>query len=356
MPTYLKPIIYLNSVHQPMGTDEFIDPVTIPLSATPANQLRASPDGLYVGPILGLATYYVGSSGVDGSPNDGTKTLPYKTLDYCLQQLTTLTLTSTVVIALKAGETFTMPNSVNNYGNITFAFWGDPQYGDFDGPQITGPSGSILPEYMADLLRPTIVPMFQSGSTGTTGVVCLENPNGGPTTVQFRGVQLNILGGVHVSGAVDFVNSINNAQTNVIVRGSIINITDPASLFGFFGIEASCRPCFLYQYCSQFLVVGIKVSDSSSTPNLLARKQFIKFYPDFLGNYQSGLDLLGGTALLNLNWTDVPSISNAPNAGKTNLGTFPVLTDPSFGLANYFFNLTRDQQARPLNVVSGRLF
>jgi hypothetical protein len=60
-----------------------------------------------------------------------------------------------------------------------------------------------------------------------------------------------------------------------------------------------------------------------------------------------------GSGILNLSWTDTEALT--VTTGKTNLGTFPANFDLSYGIRNYFFGLQKDQQSRPLNVISPRL-
>lgn len=359
MKTLHNPLHYRSatSTHEPMGTDEFVGPQYIALSDVPYNQLRSYSDGLYVGNRLPLEVYYIAASGVD-APDRGTKALPFKTLNYCLTTLLSLSpsniYNSDVIIALKAGETFSMPNSMYMYGGtLTLTFWGDAQYGDFNSPAINGAS----PWVMADLNRPIIAAALQPSTVGgTTGFILVGDPFYRNVGLVFQGVQVNLFNGAHSTGAVDFVSIVSSCRGTVTLKGAIVNITDTSSVFGFMGMEPSTKGR-LYQYASQFRVLNTLVAAGAPADQLLCRKWFIKFYPDFNGNHQDGLDLFGGapgSALLELSWSDVASVLVVP--GKSNLGTYPVLNDAATGLANYFYNLTRDQQSRPLNCLTSRLF
>lgn len=352
------PVVVYDSVtktHRPLGAGESIDTSNIGISGVGYNVLRNFPDGLYVGPLLPQPVFYVAAAGVDGPPNDGSKALPFKTIEYVLEYLVNLDhgiYTSSVIVALKAGETFVTVNSLSCYGNLQLTFYGDPNYGDFNSPLV---NGTTVPGDMADLQRPIINVGIASGTSGQAGFVLIQTPGSVDREIILQGIQLNLPAGNHLTGAVDFISGLRGTRTSLQLLGAIINVTDNTAIFGLLGLECGSWGN-VYQRCSQLRINNILVSDATSTPNLLARKWLFKFYPDYRGAGEEGLELFGGapgSALMNLSWSDVAS---NPVGTSSSLGTYPLLQDPNFGLANYFFNLTRDQQNRPLNVSSGRLF
>jgi hypothetical protein len=362
--TLHKPIIYqpLKSTHEETGVGDFLDPLSIALSIRSTNQLKAvAGDGLYVGAYLAKSVYYVAAAGTD-DPAHGDKATPFKTLDYCISVIMaqSFPLTATVYVALKAGETFPISNSYAlTGGRLVLTFFGDPQYGDFDSPPV---NGSTKPAYMADLQRPIINASIAAGVTGTAGFVMLgpidslSLSSAKPSAIELIGVKVNLAGGPHSSGQVDFIGCENGAEGSVSMHGAIVNITDVNAVFGFIGVEANSSVS-ISQFASQLQVLGNLVAAGAATDQLVARKWFFKFYPDFLGNQQTGLDLFGGTpgsGFMRLSWSDTSSLPVAPS--KFNQATYPVLNDPAAGMTNYFFNLTRDQQQRAQNVWSSRPF
>src|SRR5262249_50149821 len=164
-PTLLPPIVYSNQVHRPLGSNEAVDPASIALSARDGNLIQRAPDGLYVGLNLDQPTYYIdGNAGVD-IPTSCPKGQPYKTLEYCLYQLNAKSpnlryYCSTANVALKAGQTYTFDTTFINGGDLTFTFWGDTKYGDFDSPYIGSPGTD--PALMEDLHRPVIMPIVSA--------------------------------------------------------------------------------------------------------------------------------------------------------------------------------------------------
>lgn len=360
------PIIYqpTKKTHEQTGTDDFIDPIAISISDVPANKLERQPDGLYVGAFLSKQVFYVANAGVD-APTGGDKTAPFKTLDYCLTFIYNLLqgdqFRAQVTVALKAGDTFVQNNRYFLYGGrIIITFYGDPQYGDFGNLPI---NGICLPYLMADLQRPVINVGMEANTVGGTagfnmiGNVAVFVPVE-PATISLLGIQVNFLAGTHGTGATDYISCVNGAEGHLHLMGSILNITDANAVYGLLGLEASSE-CKVYQFDSQLRVLNTQVAAGAPQANLLARTWFFKFYQDFLGNNQSGLDYAGntntpGSGLIKLSWSDCAALPVQP--GKFNLETYPVLNDPATGLANYFSKLTRDQQQRPLNVWSSRLF
>ena len=360
------PIIYqpTKKTHEQTGTDDFIDPIAISISDVGGNRLRRQPDGLYVGAYLNRAIWYVAAAGTD-VPTSGDKATPYKTLEYCLNQIA-VNLNGQQnrfenIIALKAGETFTQVSRFYLYGGrITLTFYGDPKYGDFNSLPV---NGLALPYLMADLQRPVVNVGEEPGTVGGTGgynmignvavFVPVE-----PATVSLLGVQINLKSGTHGTGAVDFISTQNGAEGHLHLMGSIINITDVNAVYGLLGLEASSE-CKVYQFDSQLRVLNTQVVTGAPQANLVARKWFFKFYRDFRGNDQSGLNFEGntdtpGSALMKLSWSDCAALP--VQAGTFNLETYPILNDPAVGLTNYFSNLYRDQQQRPVNVWSSRPF
>jgi hypothetical protein len=364
------PVFYDSTqlVHRPMDLSDTLNTQLMPVSARPGNTVQNLTDGLYVGQVLASTVYYVSSAGTDVSTG-GTKAAPFKTLDYALSQLTAQSVgnqytAGNTTIALAANQSFPMTADFNIYGGrITFAFYGDPQYGDFN----SAPFGTgAQPAVMSDLQRPIIVPT--SNNVNSQWYLTGINRYGG--NVAFTGVTILLPVApaqpsiTLYSQSSDFVRSMNySSQGYVSLFGSSINMQDPNSFWGFLGIRARSTGTTLDQFASQFLVNGIQLS-AANTPTsgqLTARQYFVKLYVDFPGNLQTTGVLSSTTqnsstasGLLNLTWADTEALTVA--TGKTNLASFPICFDLSYGFRNYVFGLQDDQQSRPMNIVSSRLF
>lgn len=360
MTTYYPPLIYkqTNHAHQPAGDSEEVDPKYIPVSTAAENHIVKNSDGLYSGPLIGgkRVFYLDADDGVD-APDGGAKTKPLKTIGFCHNLITALSggpFMGNVIVALKAGQTFPTNGGVFFCsGHITYTFWDDLQYGDFDGPAI---AGTTRPAIMEDLSRPIIQVVKQADASGQSGIVFLPTLMKQPVSCTLMGVRVDLLGGSYSTGFVDFITSLEDSQSSVRLIGSIINMTDPTSDFGLYGIDASSNG-YLYQYASQFLVQGQKVESGSTVAALTARKKFIKMYPDYNGNHQDGLQLYSGadgSGFLSISWSDITAMPVL--SGKSNLATYPLLQEAGFGLGNYILNLNRDPHGRPYNVTSGRAF
>lgn len=367
METFQNPDVYdaVQKAHRPMvpGTDA-LNPTIIPLSARANNKLVALTDGLYLGDSLPNAVYYVNSAGVDTAA--GTKAAPWKTLDGALTNILALaggSYRANVTLALQAGQTFPLTHDLTVLGgSITLTFYGDPAYGDFNSATI--PTSGADPAVMSDLQRPVITPAssqvnaqwkiagfnLMAGAVTLTGVtVTLPNAPASPAQNLY-------------SNACDFVRCLNGGTGVVTLYGSIVNAADVTAFFGFLGLLARALNPTLVQFASQFRVAGLILQDSTATqPQLIARANLIKFYADFAGNNQQlgtltpvATNSSSGSAILNLIWSDTESLT--VNTGKTNQATFPLLSNQNFGLRNYFTGLTRDQQQRPMNAVTPRLF
>lgn len=354
--TKRRPIVYRDAVHQPMDSADQLDYESLSISAAPGNLVRKVDDGLYVGYGTGRVAYYVADAGTD-TPDGGTKLAPFKTLDYALARLTALwngEFSGNAIVALKAGETFTMNTSFYCLGHLALTFYGDPQYGDFNSPSV---NASARPAMMSDLNRPIINAGIHPDTVGgIAGILLFPGNYNQQLKCTLMGVKINLPGGPHSTGGVDFVTGIEWGKSDLRLYGSIINMTDTSAEFGLYGIEASCKGS-LYQFGSKLTVLDQEIGPGATVAQLQARGNFLKLYPDFAGNIQTGLQLHGGspgTGLMELSWSDVPSLPVAP--GKFNQASYPFLSDPSFGLGPYFFNLTRDAQSNPLNVWSGRPF
>jgi hypothetical protein len=370
MANFLNPDVYdaTAKVHRPMTSGvEAVNPALVPLSARAGNTIQSVGDGLYVGGQLGSTAYYVNSStGVD-DPAHGTKAAPFRSLDYALAYLSSQSpfgqyRAADTTIALQAGQSFSMNADFNIYGGrVTLTFYGDAQYGDFNGAPIgTG----AAPAWMADLNRPVITFAVQNISAQwyMNGI----NRLGG--TVIIRGVKLNLPAapatpsiGLY-SQNIDVVRSPSLADAGYVqLVGSIVNMTDTNAYFGFLGVQARALGLNLTQFASQFQINGLLMNAASgpSAAQLLARQYFIKLYADIPGNTTTSVlsptsaNSSSGSGILNLSWTDTEALT--VTTGKTNLGTFPANFDLSYGIRNYFFGLQKDQQSRPLNVISPRL-
>lgn len=369
---YYKAIIYKDGVHRPLATTERLTNDSIPVSQLAGNNLRQVTDGLYVGTATQAVAYYVSSvSGVNAA-DSGTKAKPFQTIQYALDTIlasydlgdTTPDLSTVnghITLALKAGETFPFTKTYNVKGRVELTFWGDSNYGDFNSPLVGSPG--VEPAYMADLNRPVITPGIEvATNNGIYHLQLLDSLNGTPSTVALYGVRVNLPSGAAAdSDYCSFCNVAYSHSGRMQLLGSIINRTDTQSSYGAFGIHSRSEG-ILEEYCSQFLIQGNQIQPvgggfQPTADQLLARKYFITFYPDLKGNNQSGGTLLNApppTGLLRLMWS--VETADPVLSGKTNLATYPVMADVSYGLGNYFFNLSRDNQGRALNVMSAQLF
>lgn len=368
MANYQNPDVYdaVQKSHRPMvpGTDA-LNPAIVPVSARANNVLQNLADGLYLGDQLSSAVFYVNSAGSNTAA--GTKAAPWQTLDGAIANLIAASpngmFKSNTVIALQAGQAFTLSQDITVCGGrLNIAFYGDAQYGDFNGAPIG--TSQANPPVMSDLARPTITPAISQ--VNAQWKIAGINLAGGD--VQLTGVQLNLPAapttpaiGLY-SNQSDFVRAPVQGSGAVDLVGTIVNLTDTNAYWGLLGMQARARPCTLLQFASQFRINNTLVQDTSATAaQLTARANFIKFYADFAGNNQTlgtlqptSSNSSSGSALLNLMWSDTESLTVA--TGKTNLATFPLLFPQSYGMRNYFTNLVRDQQQRALNVLSPRLF
>src|SRR5579864_9708585 len=133
-PVYSDPVL---KKHAPMNPGDVVLPTFIPVSAHPQNNVKLLGDGLYVGVIPSQSTYYVhSSSGVD-TPGGGTGSVPFLTLDYCLQQIIAQSvngmLTQNVTILLSCGANYPLSGRYYIAGNLTLAWYGDPVFGNYPG-------------------------------------------------------------------------------------------------------------------------------------------------------------------------------------------------------------------------------
>lgn len=368
MATYQNPDVYdsTQKAHRPMvpGTDA-LNPAIVPVSARANNQLQNLADGLYIGGQLSAPTYYINSAGSNAAA--GSKAAPWQTLDGAIANLIASSpngeFRTNTVLALQAGQSFTLSTDMSLYaGQLTLAFYGDPQYGDFDGALIGTSQAS--PAVMADLLRPIITPAISQ--VNAQWKIAGFNLFGGD--LRLLGVQINLPAapttpaiGLY-SNQADFARAPTYGYGSVELSGAVINITDTNSYWGLLGMQARAKPSSLLQFASQFRINGTLIQDATATSaQLTARANFIKFYADYAGNNQvlgtlqpTAQNSSSGSALLNLMWSDTESLT--VSTGKTNQATFPLLFPQSYGMRNYFTNLVRDQQQRALNVLSSRLF
>jgi hypothetical protein len=365
---YELPAFYdaTNQVIRPMDTADQIPPAQVPVSARANNQIQNLPDGLYLGPpvALPLVIYVNTATGVD-APASGAQSTPYKSLDYALGQIASESnsgkLQTSITVALQAGQTFTTSNDVNIYdGTLTYSFYGDPNYGAFN----TGPVGSgANPWMMTDLQRPIIAPQFTEVNSywHLAGV----NVYGGNVALQGVTIQLPAAPAEPAislySQFADFVRTISYSTGGYLdLQGAIVNMTDITSFWGLLGL--SPRSTFnLIEYGSQFQIGGVLMNAAAAptAPQLAARSYFIKFYPDFVGNnqqqgvlYDTALTATPASGKLTVLWGDTESF--VVETTKTNLLTFPICYDLTYGLRNYMYGVAFDSVNRPWNVNSSR--
>lgn len=344
---------------------------TVPVSATPisavvGNLLVAQTDGLYVGNHSGLILYVDSVNGVDTNP--GSKAAPIKTITQCVIILNSLVPGGVyggtgITVALKCGQNYPWPVDLTTArgSDLRIAFYGDPQYGDFNSPVVgTGAS----PGMMSDLQRPVIQPQASNvaGQAKLAGI----NRQGG--TITLLGVTVSLPAApatpsiLLYGGFVDFIRNVSGANDGgVNTTGTIVNMTDITAFWGFMGCHS--RSFTQYnQYASQFQINGILMTaaNNPSTGQLNQRQYFLKFFPDFAGNNQQSLVASGnslnsssGSGMMQVSWSDVESLTVA--TGKTNQQSYPLAFDTSFGLRQYIFNLSTTANGQPLNFLSTRL-
>lgn len=360
--TQYAPIISLNNGHRPMLASDQLVPANIPVSARAANQIQVLTDGLYAGPTTALQTIYVNSAGTDDVAH-GAKATPVKTLTYALTlaAATTVFPGTTVTVAMQAGQTFTLASRItvgNSLSTIRLAFYGDPVYGDFDGALI---GGVMVPAMMATLQRPIVT---LSSFQDTTGLWISAGINGKVVT---EGVTFNlptrpsIVPPDGAYGVNDFV-SASGESCSLVMRGTIVNRTDVASYSGIIGTKSRSTSLFNVFGC-QFQLAGQLANATNALPpaTLVGRGHFMHFYADSSGVDTTKVFMFAASAtssnssgIMTLNWSD--TVGGAIGSSGQTLSTFPQLSDVTYGTGLYFTGLRRDQQSRPLNVNSGRLF
>lgn len=362
----LNPLVYKNNAHQPIDPAvDTLNPLSIAISSGPGNQLAQQADGLYVGPYKnGTNVVYVSAAGTNAS-GFGTKIAPVQTLDYALSAIALQSLQfpgSTFVIALKAGETFSLTGrySIPATSQLTVTFYGDAVYGDYDSPLV---NGVVLPASMATLSRPSIT---QAITQVNSKYVSNGFDNG---TLRLEGVQINLAAAPvgppanSAYGMMDFYFVSSGVGSLLDLVGSVVNRTDINSVGGVYGVGGRSRGT-LRQFATQFRIQGA-IADAAagmSAAQLASRTHFVHMYLDFPGAdtreytypvFPSSTTTSNGSGLSDLTWSDT-NVGVLPQ-GNT-LPSFPLLADVQFGFRNYVSGLVRDQQARPLNILSSRLF
>lgn len=368
--TQRAPIVYKDGKHQPLDPNvDQVDVNSIPLSPRPYNTTRRTGEGLYTGEWAYSGTIYISNSGVDDTaPGRGNRATPFQTIDYAISRVTTSyggtnppiqgtavpelsCIGGSVTLALKAGEQFALNNSYQFTGNVILTYWGDVNYGDFDSPVYAGKAYGAT---MLDLNRPTVQCTVQASSAnGITHFKGLDSLVGGaPPTLTLLGVVVTLPVGAASNSDYQDVLTVEAERTcRLQLIGARINKLSTVNAYGALGVHSRGRG-IIEQYASQFLVNGTQVQSGAASDVLAARPNFIKFYPERLGNSQLGGTLTGGytpTGMLTVQWSNCAQ--ELVTAGKSSQPTYPTIGDPSFGLSAYFLNLARDPQARPLNVV-----
>jgi hypothetical protein len=354
---YQLPVVVQNQGHSPMvvPTNQ-LDPRAFPISAFAGNTIRSRSDGLYAGSVPELSVLYVNSSGTDAATG-GAKTAPLKTLDYTLQLVAqNYTAGQTITVALQAGQTFPVTIERLIACNLTLTYYGDATYADFNSPQVTTAPNAT----MTNLQRPIITPSAYVSTVGQNRVAAVVAPS-----LTLSGVQVNLParpspapdGGSY--GPMDFYRC-NTDQFNGRLKlfGAIINAVDALGYAGILGVMSRTQ-VVLDQFASQFLVNGAQVVAGSDANSLTRRASFIKFYQDYPGVSDqtppflnpSALNSSNGSGLLTLHWSDT---TFSPIGGTSNVATYPVLADPTYGLRQYFVGL-RKNGAIPVNVISPRV-
>ncbi|QRE00332.1 hypothetical protein [Burkholderia phage BCSR5] len=365
-----NPLFYDDGMqaHRPLDGGDTIPPSTVPLSPRPGNQIQRLPDGLYYGNTPPKPTIYVdGQAGTDNPASGGSAGSPYKTIDYALQHnFTNNTLANAkIILLLKAGQRFDMAGRYNIVDGARFeiGWYGDPKYADY--PSTVGPN-SVEASIMSDLTRPVIVTHY-----GVQGQEVVLSGFNIAESCHFRlaGFQVDIAGvsgtapGIASYGGysdfVTFTNGMSGAR--LVTVGMIANKQDTVTAFGFIGVHARAGLPNWAQFATQMLVAGLPVSAGNNSPDrLLARGWFIKMYTDIpaastkMSVIPDSVNSSPGSGILMLSYTDT-AVQTIVSTTQ-NIGTFPLLADPTFGFRNYILGLTEDSQRRPMNILSSRRF
>lgn len=354
------------SVHRPIDNGDLLPVTAIPLSASLGNRVVANTDGLYYGDYSGTVLYVDSVAGNDTNP--GTKVSPFLTIAHATAYVSSLFpgslyKGSNITIALKANQNYPWTTDFSTYrgSDITFAFYGDPNYGDFNSPAVgTG----CNPGNMINLQRPVIQP--QSSNVNAQWKLAGINRLGG--TVYLYGVTISLPAAPAspslslYGGYVDFIRCVANSEDGTVsTAGVVINMTDTNAYWGFMGIHSRSFTKF-YQFATQFQINGLKMSaaNSPTTAQLGQRQYFFKFFMDAAGNNQTQLNVQTtslnsstGSGQVMVDWSDTEAL--VVTGSTTNLDSYPLAFDPSYGLTNYVFNLNRTSSGVPLNFISSRI-
>lgn len=347
--------------HRPIPAGDTLDASSMPISTKVGNQLNVAENGLYVGVLneVPVEIYVNTATGIDDNTR-GTQAQPLKTLDYAFtllhQREGMFRVGSLYRVLLQVGQTFELTKNVEMRGiTLQICFYGEPR-----GAWNSAYNQTTL-EVLEDINRPVIKnKIVMNNATGRMEAsrFFTKNPKW-PCQVEFHGIRLDIddllstnAGVVHLVDGMD-----------VVLVGSIVNKIG-VTQSGLLAIRANAE-AKITQFASQFRIGDVLLDrlpgpGEDSTPELEARKNFIKFYRDHGGNtYQWDQLLLNpetlnssdGSGILHILWTDTP---RQPSGSSYSLKTFPVHTDINFGLLRYLDGLRMDQQSRPINVISGR--
>lgn len=374
MTTFELPSFYdsVNLVTRPMDSDAAIPPAQVPVSARSGNLVQTETDGIYVGNQSYFGDYttlYVNTSSGSDS-NAGTKSAPFATLANALIQAQALfpdsQIVGSVYIALQAGQTFEFPSvdvPVYPGGNLVLTFYGDPNYGDFN-TLVTG--SQAYSQYMSDLERPIIE--FNVTQVNAQWYMNGINRYGGSVT--FMGINLS-LPAAPVTPSIalysiycDVVRNMDMSTSGYVrLLGSIVNMTDITSYWGFIGTQSESLSTNFVQYGSQFQIAGKQMSEANSptTAQLTARQYFIKMFSGFAGNNQTTNTLQPTTAnsttasgTLSVSWADTESLTVV--GAKVSQASYPIMFDINYGFRNYVFGLQSGTNNQVLNVLSSRQF
>jgi hypothetical protein len=363
------------NVHRPMDAGATVPVTAIPISATVGNKAQLLSDGVYSGDYNGTILYVDSVNGLD--TNAGTKAAPLKTIDKAFTNLNALFpggvyAGRNVAIALKAAQNYPWTTTFNMSGDcdLKITFYGDANYGDFNGPAIgTGAN----PWNMSNLARPNLMPVSSVQAGGLQQLAGINRSGG---TIAFLGVTITLpaapSAGAPISaysGYCDVVRSLSPSlgmplgdDGAVHLLGSIVNMSDITAYWGFLGTFARATVRFS-QFASQFQIGGaiMNAAASPTTAQLTARQYFIKFLSDAAGNNQSTVSLAAnssnssaGSGMVFAMWSEAQAL--VVTGTTTNLATYPLSFDPGYGLVNYILNLSKTANGQSLNFLNTRLF